>query len=270
ERVNGVAFSPDGQRLASASGETNKRGEVKVWEAASGKLLFPFPGQALPNAVVHLAFSPDGRRLASGSVDNTVKVWDLTTGQEIHSFSGHMEPILNVTFTPDGRRLISAGRDRVVNVWDLGVADQGELAPLRTLPKFSLSPWCMALSPDGTRLAIGGPTADGNVRVYDLTTGALLQILKGDIRVVSVAFSPDGQRLASAGHDSIVRLWDTTTGQEVLSLRGHLDLVGRVLFSPDGQCLASASADGTVRVWDASHFDQNAAPGTLTLGGHDS
>jgi WD40 repeat protein len=269
EPVNGVAFSADGQRLASASGGTDKPGEVKVWEAASGKLLFSFKGQAIPNLLVHLAFSPNGRRLAAGSEGNTVKVWDVTTGQVVHTLSGHTEPILNVTFSPDGRRLISAGRDRVVKVWDLEDVERAVLAPLWTLPDFSLSPWCMALSPDGSRLAIGGPTADGNVRVYDMTTGKLLLTLRGDFRVVSVAFSPDGQRLAAAGHDRIVRLWDTTTGHEILALRGHADLVGRVLFSQDGQRLASASADGTVQVWDASPFDENADPRIRTLGGHD-
>jgi WD40 repeat protein len=272
EWVIGVAFSPDGQRLASVSGETDKPGRVKVWDAASGELLFTFPGQAIPNPVVRLAFSPDGRRLASGSLKNAVKVWDLTTGQEVHTLSGHTEHILNVAFSPDGRRLLSAGQDRVVNVWDLGDVGRGVLAPRRTLPHISLSPWCMDLSPDGSRLAIGGPAADGNVRVYDTTTGELLLTLMGDARidrVISVAFSPDGRRLASVGADRIVRLWDTTTGHEVLTLRGHSDVVGRVLFSPGGQRLASASADGTVRVWDASPVDENPDPRIRTLGGQD-
>jgi WD40 repeat protein len=82
-----------------------------------------------------------------------------------------------------------------------------------------------------------------------------------------VAFSPDGRRLASAGYERIVRLWDTTTGREVLKLGGHTDIVGRVLFSPDGQRLASASADGTVRVWDASPFNNSADPRIRTLRG---
>jgi WD40 repeat protein len=91
----------------------------------------------------------------------------------------------------------------------------------------------------------------------------------GDYRVVSVAFSPDGRRLASAGGDRIVRLWDTTTGQEVLSLRGHEGSIGRVLFSPDGLRLASASQDGMVQIWDASPFDENSDPRIRTLGGPD-
>jgi WD40 repeat protein len=127
----------------------------------------------------------------------------------------------------------------------------------------------MALSPDGSRLAIGGPTADGNVRVYDLATGELRHTLMGEYRIISLAFSPDSQRLASAGYDRIVRLWDTTTGREVLDLHGHHDIMGRVLFSPDGQRLASASADGTVRVWDGNPFDANAVPHIRTLGGDD-
>jgi WD40 repeat protein len=274
EGVIGVAFSPDGQLLASVSGDADKAGEVKVWDAASGGLLGGFPGPQIANRVVHLAFSPDSRLLASGTGKTAVTVWDVTTRQELYTLAGHEAPILNVTFTPDGRRLISAGQDRVVNVWELpprepGAAPPGGQAsvPRWPLHDFATSPWAMALSPDGSRLAIGGPKADGNIRVYDMTTEKLINTLMGHNRVVSLAFSPDGRRLASAGADRTVKLWDTATGQDVLSLPGHLDSGGRVLFSPDGQRLASASQDGMVRVWDASPLAENADPHTRTVGG---
>jgi WD40 repeat protein len=168
--VNGVAFSPNGHLLASASNDRT----VKVWDATTGARLLSLPGQAVPNPqVVLLAFSPDGLRLAAGSEDNkiwAVKIWDLRTGEEVYKLSGLPEAILNVMFTLDGRRLISASRDRKVKVWDLGDAHRGELAPRWTFSHGNASGWCMALSPDGSRLAVGGPTADGNVRVYDMTT----------------------------------------------------------------------------------------------------
>jgi serine/threonine protein kinase len=93
ERVIAVAFSPDGQLLASSSGDTDKAGEVKLWDAASGELLVSFPGPEAPKPIVHLEFSPDGRRLASGSGRNTVKVWDVTMRRELYTLRGRASKV---------------------------------------------------------------------------------------------------------------------------------------------------------------------------------
>jgi WD40 repeat protein/serine/threonine protein kinase len=293
--VKGVAFNTDGSRLASASCGTNPPWEVRIWDAATGELIHTLPGQAVPNPsnrgipdphIVHLAFSANGRWLAAGSVDNTdhtVKVWNVATGKEVYILLGHTDWIVNVAFALDGRQLVSLGRDRRVNVWDLtslpfdgarSANQSPEGGARRLAPRWTWEPGTnsvsgLAVSPTEPVVAFGGPTADGAVRVYDLTTGERKHVLKGDYRTVSVAFSPDGSRLVSAGYDRTVRVWDTKTGYEVLSLRGYDDIVGRVLFSPDGQRLATACADGTVRIWDATPFDEKSRPHIRTIGGHE-
>jgi WD40 repeat protein len=98
----GLAFSPDGTRIASGNGD----GTVSVWDAASGKVLVILRGHA--RVVSGVAFSPDGRRIATAGTDHTVKVWDAPSGQEVLTLRGHGEPVVSVAFSPDGRYLASA------------------------------------------------------------------------------------------------------------------------------------------------------------------
>jgi tetratricopeptide (TPR) repeat protein len=110
--VWGVAYSPDGRRLASASRDKT----VKVWDAATGKELLALKGHT--DRVRSVAYSPDGCRLASASDDRTVKVWDAATGQPLLTLRGHGAWVHGVAFSPDGRLLASAGYDRTVKIWD--------------------------------------------------------------------------------------------------------------------------------------------------------
>ena len=148
-RLYGVAFSPDGKRLASASGAG---WTVKVWDAQTGQEILSFQGGS-----IRVAFSPDGKRLATGSSDTTVRVWDAETGRELLSLKGHADWVRDVAFSPDGKRLASTD-NKTVKVWD---AETG--SELLTVPGSG----GVAFSPDGNRLASG--TEGGTVTIYDAT-----------------------------------------------------------------------------------------------------
>ena len=153
-------------------------------------------------SVQGVAFSPDGQRLASASVDQTVKVWDVATGQQSLTLNGHTKEVWSVAFSPDGQQLASASYDQTIKVWD-AVTGQEAL----TLHGHTNEVNSVAYSPNGQRLA--SASWDHTVKVWHVGTGHELLTLKGHTwSVVSVAFSPDSQRLASASHDGTVKLWD--------------------------------------------------------------
>jgi hypothetical protein len=194
-----VAFSPDGQRLASGGGDTENT--IRIWDARSGQELLALKGHT--SWVRSVAFSPDGQRLASASTDKTIRIWDAHSGQELLAFRGYTRGMCSVAFSPDGQRLASGGLDT--------------------------------------------PT----IRIWDARRGPELLALKGHTEQVrSVAFSPDGQRLASASDGTTIRIWDTRSGQALLALQGHTDGVTSVAFSPDGQRVISQYRGGKVLAWD--------------------
>ena len=257
--VNSVAFSHDGRHLASASWDET----VKIWDVARGQKIRTLKGPAGP--VYSVAFSPDGKCLASASYDGPVMLWDLAGGQETRTLKGHTGAVWSVAFSLDGQRLASASDDTTVRVWDVAhgqvVTVKGHTGPVSSV----------AFNPDGQRLASASNGRAGGrehfntkVTVWTAAAGQEALTLKGYTGAVwSVAFSPDGQRLASASNDMIVKVWDVARGQGILTLKGHTGPVRSVAFSPDGQRLASASDDGLVKLWDMAHGQE-----ALTLKGH--
>jgi len=249
--ISSLAFSPDGQRLASASGNIFgvRPGELKVWDARTGEELLSLRGQG---GFTSVAFSPDGKRIASGGGpgDPTVRVWDAQTGQEIMSLQGETRDDRHVTcvaFRADGKRLVSAYYGGPVKVWDV---ESGREVLSLTNGNIITG---LAFSPDGKRIA--GAVMNvipGSVRVWDAQSGRNVLTLRHTKGVCSVAFSPDGKRIASGGVDKMVKVWEAQTGQELLTLQEHAGPVWSVAFSPDGKWLASGSDDGTVKVWDGS------------------
>ncbi|GCL41668.1 protein kinase domain-containing protein [Dolichospermum planctonicum] len=192
--VSSVAYSPDGQTLASADDKT-----IKLWNVKTGKLLQTLKDHS--NQVWSVAYSPDGQTVASGSRDNTIKLWDVNTGKLLQTLEGHSEGVTSVAYSPDSQTLASASGDKTIKLWDVNT---GNL--LQTLEGHSNWVWSVAYGPDGQTLASG--SFDKTIKLWNVKTGKLLQTLEGHSRSVnSVAYSPDGKSLASGSWDKTIKIW---------------------------------------------------------------
>ena len=257
--VMAVAYSPSGQQLASASLD----GTVKVWDtdpAPVGRGVLSLRGHA--GTVFDVAFRPDGAvsqgrvLLATASQDQTVKLWDAVTGDEVRSLPGHAGPVVRVVFSADGRRLLTTDFAGNAKVWDAATFEE-----VRTFHAFS---GIVALNRDGRRVAF--IDEGSTVHVCDAETGKekLSSFRAHDAPIASLAFSPDGRRLATASWDKTAKIWDVATGQAIHTLDGHSNAIMWVVFSDDGRRLATASWDKTAKVWDAASGKEQ-----FTLRGHE-
>jgi WD40 repeat protein/DNA-binding SARP family transcriptional activator/energy-coupling factor transporter ATP-binding protein EcfA2 len=217
-----------------------------------------------PTSTVSGVMSADGTRLATIMSDNTVKVWDIKTGEELSTLViSQTESVRAMALNSNGTQFVTGDEDGTVKVW--------EVATGKALLTFigNIGPYygVVAFSPDGTRIATGGD--DGIVRIWDPTTGKELLTLAGHtLPIMAISFSTDGKRIATAGMDQTARVWDAASGENLFTLTGHTATVLTVAFSPDGTRLVTGSHDGTARVWDISD-DATAGQELLTLTGHD-
>jgi WD40 repeat protein len=242
-----VALHPDGRRLATACRDP---GPVMVWDIDTGRLVWAQKGQAID--VFDVAYSPDGRWLASGGGNSNrphgeVKLWDAETGREIRTFVVHTAAVFGVAISPDSRWLAAGCADGMVRIWDTRDPASKAREPGRHIGTVER----VVFLPDGRLASAGGTEAGfGEVKIWDLATGRVLDLRGHTDQVWGLASSPDGRRLATGCNDRTIKLWDTATGEEVFTLRGHMSGVIRVAFSRDGRRIASGSWDRTVRVWD--------------------
>jgi WD40 repeat protein len=288
--INGLAWSPDGRRIVSASDD----GTAHVWDLDTEEPLAIYRGHI--GSVNVIVWSPNGDLIASGSSDKTVQVWEATTGEQQLSYQGHCSWIRSgLAWSPDGTQLASGAWDRTVQVWD---ARSGER--WLTYERHAGIVCALAWSPDGRYLASAGGAPDRTVQVWQATTGKHWLTYRGHHDSVhGVAWSPDGRALASAGLQYEVLIWEVTTskllatpelgeapiawtpdGAYLISSRGNGDVelvdartgmrvlsqscwldgkynhVQGVACSPDGKLIAAGGADTTVQVWAIAEMEE--------------
>jgi WD40 repeat protein len=202
--ISSLAIAADGKTLAESSSEHIggaqiwREGKIRLWDTAGGRRKATLV--AHKKRVECLAFSPDGKLLASGSDDTTVKLWDVEKGKLWKDLGEHDDQVMSVAFAPDGRTLAVGMHGGNVRLWETASAK-----PRLTLRRFSLFAFALAWSPDGRTLAVAG---EEYVRLWDATSGTLIGAVSGhDNCIHSVAFSSDGNRLASGSVNNILKLW---------------------------------------------------------------
>ncbi len=188
--------------------------------------------------------SPTNPTFASSSLDDTIRVWNLHSGELLLTMKGHHRGVNTIAISPDGRTLVSGSDDYTVRVWSV---INGAL--LGALTGHSRDVNAVAISPDGKLLVSGGE--DRTIRLWSMSTGALLKTLAEVAGMIkTVAISPDGKLLASGGLDNKIKLWSLRTGEFLQTFVGHINPIHAIAFTPDGQTLITGSKDKTIRLWN--------------------
>ena len=245
--VNDVTFSPNGKQIATGY----RDGTARVLDAATGKELLTLRGHT--ETIEGLNFNADGTRIGTASDDATAKVWDAATGKELLNLTGHGDLATDIKFSHDGSRILTTSLTRGGMVWD---AQTGQL--LTKLPGHTGFVFFGAINANGSRV-VTNSSSEGTVRVWDLTrsqesvsVATTAPLSSQQFVAGTVDYSPDGTQFAVGLRDGRVKIWNSTNGQEVVTLQGHIGPVHRIAFSPDGTRLASAGSDGTARIWDVA------------------
>ena len=254
--IAAMALSPDGRWLAVGgwmdpdSARVPCCGDIRLYDFKSGRLVALLRSHSEP--VSALAFVPDSSRLISGATDGTAIVWDVARRGPLHVLYGHSQEILSLAVTPDGQRAITASADREAILWSL--SDGRQIAQLSGHGDKVTG---VAVAPSGDIAATGD--GQGEIRIWDARTGVFRRVLAHEhSQIRALLFAQKGRMLAVAlGYAPYeVHGRDATTGEAILTYRGHDNVVSALALSPGGRLVASAGGQNSeIHVWNGDSGD---------------
>lgn len=209
DRVNAVRFSPDGKTLATGGGELSRTGDITFFDVASGKAVRTWK-EKHSDTILCLDFSPDGKLLASGAADKITRVTDIASGKQVNLFEGHTHHVMSLAFRADGRVLATAGAEGVVNTWDMIIGER----------KKKVEGWTKevtSLQFIGATNQIVTAAGDNKVRIVTDEGSEIRSIANLPDYMQATASTPNGAMLIGGGEDSFLRVWDGTSGKELVA-----------------------------------------------------
>jgi eukaryotic-like serine/threonine-protein kinase len=243
KRVRSIAFSPNGQLLASASLD----GSIRVWNVRTRRVERVIDMKAALNGVEFL--SDDRRVVVCGQLGD-VSVWDVLTGKKVARMMAESDEMTSLAISADRSLLATVSRVPDFSIWDLRTMKRIVHEPV------NVAAWSVAMNPGGTALALGTwvPALEF-LQVGETVPRAIRT--EHQALIASMAFSPDGSFLVTGAGDGSLRLWDAKTYSSLATFAGHEGSVFGVAFSRTGRWFASVGSDGAVFLWDLTYYDRH-------------
>ena len=255
-----IFLSPDGQTLATL----NKDAPIRLWDCNTGSLKRTLVGHLVksrqnriqtrfnpPPQFDSVTFSPDGDILANGSVDGTIRLWNVNGGKLLNILFDHYGIVTSLNFSPDGKLLASGSYDGSILIWDL---QSGKPEPFIAERMNSIS--CVSFSHNGSMLVGGG--VNGDIFLFDVETRNTVKTFVGHISEISrMMFSPDDSKIASIGWDGTIRLWDIETGNLIKTLSVPISVHSNeywkeMLFLDNGDLIAINTEFDFIHLWNVN------------------
>ena len=267
--IRTAAFSPDSETLLTGSED----GTARLWGVTRPPSQYALPKAGYVSAV---SFRPDSATFLTASGDKTIRLWGLADTDRVETTHLLSEPVKGIPplvwgFSPDGRTIATGGfrfppqlwslstgkpLSEPLNVQNLPIAFMVD-ATGKHLPVAGTEATALTFSPDSKRVLAGS----GSAWLFDVATGRrLTPEMPHGFRINTVAISPDGSRLVTAGQEMTARIWDAATGKQVGQAMTHRGEILAAIFSADGKLVLTASRDRTVRLWDAQTGEPRSAP----------